>query len=453
MNPDNQQPFSSGSPYDMQPASASGAPKKHWSPLRKVLTIVGIVVGVLVIAVVLLFVFGNGKKTPKTAQKTIDPTLYKSRPGYTDVTDAIGDPGALVQLPTGNVVRYGGQDVIQACNVASLKDISDAGFYVSANPIIGNVSRTFFDGKGAGPIKDNGSLFLPSEDDSNSCLYKFQSGKGDNLMIAVYQPSYTNVAGMNANIAYDYNAAPDAHGLQILTQKPPKDSSNALPNVSNYIIRSGNTAAQISIDTADTTAKNKLLDRIETNFAAALNAPAPLANFDYQSPIFSGSVTLACSLTDNSTIKTVIGTDASPLVTESVASAIGVIEHDNGKAYNYVDNSCERRGLGDTYTNVPKVRVVTETFENAEGAKGAFAYAKSSPFAGGITATPTTIGDESFFGDTADVDHAIVFRKGRVIVFTTYDLATGKDKTITPSARMQALMPAMTQIANNVKNY
>jgi len=452
MGPDNQNSFVGGPGVSPNMDSTpSQQPKKRWPFSRTATIIGGVVLGIVIIA--LLFVFGGGMQSKKKAviSRDNDPSLYVSRPGFSH-DNAIGDATPLVQVPA-SIVQYHGQNVMQACSVVELKDVSDAGLYVAPSPIPGDIDRTFFDGKGAAQIDASDDFNLPSDDQSNTCLYKFQE-KGF-VAVNVYQDAYTNADALNKEIRRRYTAAPDAHGVQVFTQNPikPITPSDVDPNLTGYLLRSGNTAVRISMDSSNVNGKNKLLNAIEANFAAALNTPTPLSLFEYKSPVFTKPVTMACDLTDNNTVKVVTGSDASPLAHEAPGSAIGVINQGNNNVYNYIDSSCDRLTVTKYSSDASRIKLTAETYEDVNAAKHAFAYAKSGPFTKDIISTPSTLGDESFFGDTATMEHSVVFRKGRVVVYTSYDLPINKDSSLPAAQRLQALMPAMAQIVSNVKNY
>jgi len=441
----------------MGPAPTPGPAKTGISLRKKLLLIVG--------GLILLVILVLGAKSllaPKKAKAPADPghaaDLYINRPGY-DVTSGIGDATALKQVSTGKVINYGGTAVIQACGILNMQAISDAGMKLQPHQDAQGVKRTYFDGNGAGSIVLDTATSLPFDDDTNSCIYYLQNSKvNDYVNVAVYQSTYVNMGAVDTALGHGYTLQASLHGLQVYLQNKQSPPDPALADVDVYIVRSSNAAMQVTLATADTAAKSKLRDKITAILAAAQTTPTPLDRFELQSPIFTGTALESCSLIDNNAFHTVFNTDASPLVQERTGTSIGIIQHQPdskkpGSYYNYASSDCTRYAPGRTYLYSNRIIVSTITYENADGAKGEYTFAHAqSPFTNGTTTTSTTIGDESFYGNVAGVDHAITFRKGRVVVSVSYDL--GQNNTsVTDAQRMQTLMPLAQQMASALKGY
>jgi hypothetical protein len=169
--------------------------------------------------------------------------------------------------------------------------------------------------------------------------------------------------------------------------------------------------------------------------------------FVYDSPIFKGKVVNACTLVNNADFKSILGVDSGPYVDEKMSSAVGVIEnYETKELYNYVSHDCKRRSPDGT-TKDKTLNVKIETYETVEGAKANTKFELNSGFAKNVQPISPTIGDESYYADTAGLDKAVVMRKGRVIVRVNYYLPRGNAE-ISAAQRIQALTPLVTSIAN-----
>lgn len=456
MEPNNQ-------PTDPIPASTSTPvpPKRGMSTRNKVLLIVGAsIVGLVLLIILVSFVISlfTPKKPQAPADLSHTADLYIARPGY-DKTDGIGDALALEQMPTKNVVSYSGANVIQACSILNLKDITNSGMKLDPRQDAQGVKRTYFDGNGAGSIVLDSSTALPFDDDTNSCTYYVQGSRPTNYAnIAVYQSTYVTMGAVDNAVGYHYTQQGAMHGVNIYVQQKESPPDPELADVDIYILRSSNAAAQVTLAMGDKDAKSKLLDKITANMAAAQTTPTPVDRFELQSPIFNGTALESCSLVDNNAFRAVFNSDASPLVQERTGSAIGIIQHQPdpkkpGTFYNYTSSDCTRYAPARTYLYANRVAITTTTYETVEGAKGQYQFDREgSPFTANVMATPVTVGDESFYGDVAGLDHAITFRKGRVIVSASYDLGQN-NKSVPDAQRMQTLMPLVQQMITKLKGY
>lgn len=450
-----QPPESAGMPSGPMPASTP--PMTGTSPTKpgrkgKLLLLIG--VSVVAIAIVGVIVSVITQKKPASKSTGNDSGLVMNRAGYPNVADnGSADPLGLTQVSTGKVVSYQGQNVIQACSVLTLQDIRDAGFLTSSSSEIGSTTRTFFDGEGAGSIIKGSDLGVPFDQDTNSCLYKLENN--GSASVSLYQSSYVNMDSVGTEIHGSYDGQPDSNGFKVYLYHD--TTGRALKNSNLYMVTGNGIAAQVVINTptADTTGRDKLMNTITTNMAKALSTPTPLLNFIYKSPIFTGSSLNACDLTDNLIVKSLFSKDASPLVDESEANAIGIVSSSaSGKKYNYTESSCTRRTPAETYLDASTVRVDVSTYETVDAAKELMTFERTgSPFSKNIQDLPTTVGDESFFGDVATSDNCLVFRKGRAIVYVTFNLARGSGSP-SVSARIQVLTPVAQYIlSTKMKNF
>jgi len=436
-------------------------PNKDTSNRKKIVFIIGgSVIGLLLLVLLVLFIVSlfTPKKPQAPADLSHTADLYIARPGYA-LTDGIGDATALKQVPTKKIVSYGGENVVQACSILNIKDINDSGIRLEARPDAQAVKRTYFDGNGAGQIVLGGSSALPLDEDTNSCLYYIQGSKvNDYVSVSVLQSTYANMGAVNGELARLYTPQGTLHGLSLYVMKKISPPDPLLVNTDMYIIRSSNAASQITLNTADKDAKSKLLDKIAAAMAAAQTTSTPLDRFELQSPIFNGTSLESCGLVDNNAFRSVFNTDASPLVQERTGSAIGIIQQQldskkPGSYYNYTSSDCTRYAPADTHLYANRIIVSTTTYETVDGAKGEYNFAHNeSPFTSKVTATPVTVGDESFYGDVAGGNHSVTFRKGRVVVSASYDLGKNND-SVSDTQRMQTLMPLVEQMVTKLKGY
>ncbi len=429
-------------------------PQPAW-PLRRVALIAGAIIIVIVAGVIALGLLGKKQAQPG---KTTDTTLRIDRPGYSK-NPGVGDAAALIAT-AGQVISYGGAPVIQACTVFSPSDVTAVGQRLSPLVAGGPIKRFYFDGAGAGTIITGSNLGLPFDDDSNTCIYDFDTDKPTHASLSVYQPSYTNMGAVDTEQNRRYIQIDSQAGLQAYQSKPTGDA-DLDKNSLNYLLRGNGFAAVLSVGSPDPQLRTNLLARVAANLAKAQTTPTPLLHFGYKSPIYTGGpVVTACDLLTNDVYKTAIGTDASPLVEEQASSSIDVISREPKPKqptaeYNYVDSYCMRHNSVRTYLEGFSFQLYTTTYETVEGAKGDIAFKRSgSPFTKGVQATPATIGDESFYAsDMAEAKHALAFRKGRVVIVASYSLPNGND-AFTDAQRLRTLVPALQlMVSEHLKDF
>lgn len=432
-------------PQPLPPAGKPTLPKK-W-------LLIGGAVLLVIIVVVLLMILNNKPSSNTTGSKTPDPSLYISRQGF--AFDAgHGDPYAL-QVSDG-VQTYRGQQVVQACAVMSPSDIIALGKQFQADQLTGTIKRTYFDGKGLGNIILDSSTALPFDQDTNACLYRLNENNGrDYISLNVFQPSYVNMGSVDET-QDRYAPVADSHGLKVFKQKPTGDAE--VDGLGIYILRANNLAAQLTVAVDDTGVQAKVLDRIAGNLATAQTKPTPLPIFSLKSPVFTGGPILrACDLLDNDTYKAAFHTDASPLVRETASTTVGVVTDlvINGKATsaNFGASDCERNNSARTYLDGYTLQVFTETYETVDGAKAQMAFEKNdNPYSQNIQESTTKVGDESFYADADAAKHALIFRKGRVIVKVGFG-SPNHPATYTPAQAMQITIPAAQVMLKHLQNF
>ncbi|MET1033327.1 MAG: hypothetical protein ABWX94_02405, partial [Candidatus Saccharimonadales bacterium] len=382
-------------------------PKKRWPFSRKLTVIIGVVLALIVLAVVMISL-NKGSSSDKNGDNS---SLYISRPGYEKEGDGVGDATALISKSSGKIVQYGGINVVQPCAVLKMKDVRDANLKINANSLTGPVTRNSIDDVGAAKLPPPSSSFLPFADESNFCQY-YLVDQGV-VQLDVYQPPYATEKALASQLERTFTAGADMEGFKIYSKKvDPKD-----PNQETIFFRSSNLSAQLRIDSPDKAAKEKIIKLTAQRLKQALTTPTPVEDFVFESPILEGKTANPCTFVDNSEFKAALGVDAGPLVEEKIGSSVGVIQDlDTKKLFNYVSHDCKRYAAedGPLVLNQKYVTLHTITYETEEGAISATKFEQTSGVSPGLEKVTPTIGDESYFGNTAGLQNALVVRKGRV---------------------------------------
>jgi hypothetical protein len=427
--------------YPQPPApDTTHQPKKRWPFSRKVTVMIGAAI-VIVLLVVVALVANKSSSSDKGASQD-KSSLYIKQPGYENNNAGIGDALALISKPEGPVAQYGGGNVIQACSVVTIKDVRDAGLKISANQLTGSVRRVFFDGLSSAQLKKPSDLFLPFNDDSNFCQY-YLEGKGS-VEVTVYQPTYASKSAMDYELGKGYTLAPSINDLKVYQKKPGEK-----PDAATYVVRGDNFDAKLDITTPNAEAKANILNVLAKRLGEGAGGTA-IQLFSYQSPIFTGDTVNPCFLLDNpDDFKKILGVDSSPLIEESLATAVGVIEDSTTKKlYNYVSHDCKRRSPEGS-TKDRTLLLDTQTYESEDGAKALLAFERSSgSLTKNLQEVSPVIGDESFFADTSGMDNALVFRKGRVVIHMSFYLPQNND-AVPAEKRIEALRPLAEAIASD----
>lgn len=152
-----------------------------------------------------------------------------------------------------------------------------------------------------------------------------------------------------------------------------------------------------------------------------------------------GPVYTSCDIINDDAFRRVVGVEASPFTQERFASSIGVIQDaQTGKNANYSSYDCRRVGTEDKGS----FSINTTTYETVEDAKSNFAFAQSpGALAQNIQPVTPAIGDESFFGNPAALNNSLAFRKGRLVVYVTYESPVGAK--LNAQQRIDALRPVL----------
>jgi len=422
-------------------------PKKRRWPLSRKWTIITVVLLLVVVfyAVVIML------HKPQGGNSQDQTTLYINRPGFTH-TDGVGDPLGLASKSAGQVVQYGGQNVVQACALLSVEDVRAAGFKIDPDQLTTSVTQTFFDGVGPAPYASDSvesSFYLPDPDITNNCEYHLMNR--EYAQVIVYQPNYIKMNVVASEISRTSTPLPDMGSVKVFqnTKAP-----SGIPNDNDYYLQAPTATASVRFETADSTSRDKALKSIAAHLEQAAATPTPARVFTFNSPIFTGSTLDPCTLNDNVLFKAIQGQDSGPLVKQWVSTVVGV-DDIGGKSYNVVANDCDRRSSSYSVITSKSVRVATQTFETEEGAKAEYYFERNtSPTTSNAKDITPTIGDQSFYADsTASEDNTLVIRKGRAILHINY-YVPGTDKQLSADQRIKVMTdPVRTMIETKLKDF
>lgn len=424
MNPDTSQPPATPGNNDMAQPPAR-------KPFQKKFLYIG--VGIVVLIIAALLINAATKKESSTAPGK-DKGFYLTREGYQDENDSIGDATAITATLSDKTVNFAGSPVIQPCALLTLDDLKDNKLLLAANSLTGPVERNFYDGRGSQQTSKPSDYILPHDDSLNSCSYSLKNDQS--IDVEVMQGFDASPKALNDEITKNYSPIADASGLKAykLNRENTRDK-----NASTFLVRSANATVLLRISTADATVKEKLLGVIADRLKKAESTPTPLTTFSIKSPIMDGSVYTSCDIINDDAFRRVVGVEASPFTQERLASSIGVIQDaQTGKNANYSSYDCRRVGVEDKGA----FTINTTTYETVEDAKSNFAFAQSpGALAQNIQPVTPAIGDESFFGNPAAQNNSLAFRKGRLVVYVTYESPIGA--RLTAQQRIDALRPVL----------
>lgn len=453
MDPNNPNPYNSTNsftPYTTPTDNGSGGFKRRILS-KKVLLIGG---AVLLIVIILIALLSSSKK-PKQQESSNkntqpDSSVYIERKGYFNESGGIGDAEALFSEPGATVVTYKGKNVIQPCALITIKDIRDNGLYIFANQLAGPVSQTAYTGQGSQSVTPS-EYTLPLR--TNSCTYTLQKDKPDDpavIDITLYQSFDANSTPLDEEVERRFTPRTGIDGTDFKVYKNVK-ANNLSPNESTYFLRNSTVAAELRIDLADKSKEEIFLKLLAERLKKAETTPTPLVKYGYKSPIMNKEVYTSCETLNDANFKQVLGADASPLTTEEFASAIGITTRlDNKKLVNYTTYNCRReiaKGQGDG-----AFYIQTETFEDASDAAHMFDFSqKPEALAAGIQTVTPAIGDGSFYGSPAAMRNALVVRKGRLIIYASYQ--NDRNPNVPAAEKISKLRPILDAVLKNSKGY
>jgi hypothetical protein len=426
------------------PQPATPEPKKRWPFSGKVIIIL-VAVLVIVIVTIVFLVSSGGSKSGDSSDRS---TIYTQREGFGDLDESIGDPMALISKASTKAAQYRGSAVVQPCALLSVSDIRGSGLKLTPALQPGAVNSNFLDGQSQQPIQPNMDDFgFPFPDNTNNCTYYLTDG--ERVTLTTYQDTYLSPVAVDREINRSFTAAPETSGVQTFQKKQADDEATT------YLLRVSGVTNVLELNTANEAAKDKLLRALADHMKIAVNTPTPLQEYGYDSPIWSaGKVAKPCELFDAASVKTILGKEAGPIVNEKVGGVVGVIKSPistSATLYNYVSGECDRR-TAEAYTSNSNVIVRTDTYETEEGAKLILDYTRRGKFTKDLQEISPTIGDESFYADTASMEEAVVFRKGRVIVKMTY-LGPIGSPTVPANERINAMRSVAEAAAQKLNDF
>ncbi|ATY09514.1 hypothetical protein CU254_02765 [Amycolatopsis sp. AA4] len=150
------------------------------------------------------------------------------------------------------------------------------------------------------------------------------------------------------------------------------------------------------------------------NFAKQMSAPAGANVIGYDSAAFPKSVAQPCPMLTPDAVAPAIGTDASPMVAETPATAVGDMIMTSSTKHNYVQIDCERGTGHDNGIDRRALHLAAISFLSEDAAKG---YLGSAPNDG--QSAPAQVADEGQVRSKGQTHGEVLFRKGR-FVFKLY---------------------------------
>lgn len=413
------------------PPEPENKPGKGWPFSKKVTLIVGGIILLVVIGAIIAIVM-NVMKPGKNTQTD----AYIARDGYTNSTGAIGDATALFSAPSGKTISYNGDTVIQPCGIVTIEDLRSKGILISADGQTTPIEENTYIEQGSKIIDKPSESFLERFEEANTCRYALQP-QPNAIEITAYQTFNTSLIALQRELDRFYTPESPLEGLPVYVSTKANKTN---PNETVYIIRGTNASIELRIGMEDDTKKKALLAVAAKRLKDAETSPMQSLVFDIRSPIMSKSVYMSCSMLDDTNFKQVMGVEAGPFLNQKFASAVGIVSIDGEKDYNYVSHDCSRRVAYQQGEGAFTVR--TTTYEDEEMAKWSFQFEQQPmAFAKNIQPVNPAIGDESFYGDVSRSSKSLVVRKGRLILYFTYDATTIKD--LTPEKRIATLRPVI----------
>lgn len=392
-----------------------------------------------------MLVLGACTAPPESPSREAPRDLVRvDRPGYTiPPGSAIADPAALVSGSAGDPVIHGGRPVVQACSVVTPQGLREAGMLLWPNPLAGAVERTYFDGQSKERLPVSGYV-LPASG-GNECLYTLELGGGDRgaVTVSVHQTTYASPTAMNLQQRRYRPASLELDGVEVLT----RSDSSGDPAVGRYALPHKDALVELRVEHPSEERRAALLRVAARQLDALTRQPAGPSEFRYDSPAFTGDVANGCRLAGADTFRAMFGVQPSPLVTEHVASAVGVVDSKTVGEVNYVDHACIRRSVGETLADTDALEIEVRTYEAAAAAEASFAFDRER--AQGVVDVADT-GDEAFYaGSRLDGDDGtLAFRKGRAVVVAGFYIRAKRAGSA--QERLRRLLPVAQAVAERM---
>ncbi|HEY0637603.1 MAG TPA: hypothetical protein VGD67_08145 [Pseudonocardiaceae bacterium] len=267
------------------------------------------------------------------------------------MSDAVGDPAAVITGPAGPPVLINGQPVLQPCALLTAQDIRTAGGYLTANPTDGLHRRVFDTTTDDLTGVDTGSRYdLPNN--GPHCHYTLTIGGGTgSIDLAVHQPTYANPNGIRtATTTLTTGTTPVAIGPVAVHQR-----RNPNPDTTTWALIHPQALAELVIRHPDPTFTKTIVDLVAARIPTQLANPVGPPRWQYDSPTFTGDHLTACDLLDATVVRQILGVDPIALAEETAAAAVGRIDYGDllpGGPRNYLRTSCTRHAQG-TETTEP----------------------------------------------------------------------------------------------------
>lgn len=461
----------------MEPESTTPPSEPQFSPQapqagdrNKKKLIIGLIIAiVIVIVIALIFSRLTGKKSDSSNKvDTSDTSVYYDRAGYDRKTlkDNIGDPMAL-KITAGDEAQEltSGSVVIPACSVLTLDNIQKEGLKLYPNSFGTPFTQNYLDEAGKAPFAPSG-LRYPSSDESMSCGYGIGAGDADaktlqSVRVSVNQPFTVTAAVANDRPSMlNYAKQPDMGGYEVYSR-----TSTSVGKETTYLLRKNGNSIEISFELKDEQKMNNLVTAAVANLQSLESKPKGPSTVSYDSPTFKQTFARSCDLVDNADVKSLTGSDMSPLAQSFWSTATGVADFskvsDNKTKTNYVRNRCIRVGNNPEYktlvgTSKHTVQVTSTTYENADAAKLGLLNLSVGGDSNDSKVRGSGIGEEAYIYKTPDDDHqnAIAFRQGRVVIEIVYDFAFQKNDPSVADLNSygQKLSPLAENIAAKLKS-
>lgn len=405
----------------------------RWPFSMKATLIVGGIIFLVIIGVITAIIMNVTKKSDG---KGLQTDSYIAREGYSNDTGAVGDATALFSAPSGKTISYNGNTIIQPCGIVTIEDLRAKGVLISADGQTTPIEQNTYIEQGSKTIDKPSESFLDRFEEANTCQYVLES-QPNAIEITAYQAFNTSPIALQREIDRSYAPEAPLEGLPVYVGTKPNKSK---PNETAYIIRGTNASIEIHIGLEDAAKKKAVLAIAVKRLKEAETRAMESLVFTIRSPIMSKSVYMSCSMLDDANFKQVMGVEAGPFLNQKFASAVGIVSIDGQKDYNFVSHDCSRRVAYDQGEGAFALR--TTTYEDEEMAKWSFQFEQQPlAFAKNVQQVTPAIGDESFYGDVSRASKSLVVRKGRLMLYFTYDATTIKD--LTPEKRIATLRPVV----------
>lgn len=423
------------------------APKSWWQRIPK-LYYVGVIL--LVVVLVAIFAMAGGSKSNKQGGQANASVTY-DRPGFDrkKLATSIGDPAALVLKKTAAPTTYQGTKIVQACSVFGPDEIKQTGLTLEPHPLTVAFQRDYFDGQGQGVLNPFDEL-EPVGNDSNDCQFTLlnASDKQETLWIQVYQTPYSTVAGLNGSLSRNYQDIGSVGGLKAYKYK---SSSTDSGNTTTTLMRSGDAAVAVTSSIADAAKAAAVLDKVATNFTRLLAAPDGPSKVAFDSPLMPEGAVNACDILTAPDVKSVFNQEASPIATESVATAVGVVYFNGDPSktrYNYAAHDCQRQPVKSeadiSSFNTRYLKLEATSYRDLKGAETHMAFHKAKDKQ--VTEVNSKVGDDVFYSNPTGYQEELTVRKGRFILEFSLE-----DKQIAKAQRIQMLTSLAKTVVTRVK--